>query len=481
MSLLKTIDDILDFSKVEAGMLVLESIPFSLSEVLANVASLTRQAAMDKRLEFLLACSPELPPLLVGDPLRLGQILTNLVANAIKFTDQGEVELNIACAELARGAGVKLLFSVRDTGIGLTPEECTRLFQAFSQADGSTTRRYGGTGLGLSICKRLVEAMGGEIWVKSRPGVGSVFHCGVWFGVASGEQAQHPAGEMIHDFSGVRILLVDDNEINRQITIELLGELGAVMEVAGDGCEAVEKVVTAEPPYDLVLMDIQLPKMDGHEATRLIRADDRFRRLPIIAVTAHALAEERQRALDAGMDDLITKPIDLRVMFRTIDAYLERPVTGAAVVPQHEKRRGEAVVIPPIPGLDITEALDNIDGNRELYLWVLRAFLDNQSDTADAVATALAGGDHALVQRLAHTARGVAGTIGANGLVEAASALESAVKHDEPMEMVREYLRNFTTEMTSVLANVGQALAEVAETDTGAHWPGRRGRGLKRH
>ena len=610
VSLLGIINDILDFSKVEAGMLEMESIPFRLDDVLANVTNLIQQRVMDKRLEFLLDCSPDLPVLLRGDPLRVGQVLTNLVGNAVKFTEQGEVELGVACGE-REGDRVELLFSVRDTGIGLTREQCSRLFQAFSQADGSTTRRYGGTGLGLSICKRLVEIMGGGIGVESEPGAGSVFRFSAWFGVEPGEQAHpglpealhgahvlvvddsttsraalakllaplplrvdsagsaHEAMEAVrrndgsdpyrlilmdwqmpgmdgieatrrikrdsslgtlptiivitsfggeteqvlaraagadeflhkpftstalveelcrifrspepaaavtaqrtggagHDFSGVRILLVDDNEINRQITVELLGELGAAMDVACNGWEAVEKVTAAEPPYDLVLMDIQLPRMDGYEATRLIRADGRFSSLPIIAMTAHALVEEQRKAFDAGMDDLITKPIDLRTMFKTIDSHLRRPENGPRSVPHVGKGAGEGIVIPPIPGVDVSAALDNIDGNRELYLWILRTFLDNQGTTAIAVAKALAAGDSALAQRLAHTARGVAGTIGARRVVEVASELETCIKNDDPAETIHEALRLFTNEMENLLTNVGKALTEGGDAGTTA-------------
>ena len=608
VSLLKTINDILDFSKVEAGMLEMESIPFRLDDALSNVTNLILQKAVDKRIELFLDCAPDLPPLLKGDPLRLGQVLTNLVGNAIKFTEQGEVELSIACAEQEEGRA-KLLFSVRDTGIGLTREQCSRLFQAFSQADGSTTRKFGGTGLGLSICKRLVEIMGGEIRVESEPGKGSIFSFSAWFGVepAEREYLQLPdalnntrvlivddsvtsrmvltrllaplplrvesvgsareamemvrqndgvdpyrlilmdwqmpgidgieatrlikrdsslatmptiivitsfggeseqalaravgadeflhkpftvsalveelhrifspsgmapavepprAGEPGHDFSGVRILLVDDNEINRQITIELLGEMGATMDVACNGCEAVEKVTTAEPSYDLVLMDIQLPRMDGYEATRLIRGDGRFDDLPIIAMTAHALVEEQQKVFDAGMDDLITKPVDLRAMFMKIDSHLKRPTHGPLIV-THHGTTGEGIHIPPIPGVDVAMALDNIDDNRELYLWILRAFLDNQRGTAAAVAQALADGDRSGAVRLVHTTRGVAGTIGANRVVEVATELEAGIKHENPPEMIQESLRSFAEEMTNLLTDVGKALAEMAAPSDG--------------
>ncbi|HEY4744820.1 MAG TPA: response regulator [Desulfuromonadaceae bacterium] len=606
VTLLRTINDILDFSKVEAGMLEMESIPFHLDDVLANVANLFQQKVMDKRLEFFISCAPDLPFPLKGDPLRLGQVLTNLVGNAVKFTEQGEVELSIECADREENRA-RLLFSVRDTGIGLTPEQCARLFQAFSQADGSTTRKYGGTGLGLSISKRLVEIMGGEIRVESEPDVGSVFTCSAWFGVEPGEEAHPPfpaalndahvlivddsatsrtvltkllaslplrvdsvgsgreaieavrrndgidpyrlvlmdwqmpgmdgieatrrikrdshlgsqpiiivitsfGGEMEqaqaraagadeflhkpftasslvaelfrifpterlsaagapqtdepgHDFSGARILLVDDNEINRQITIELLGEMGAQLDVACNGKEAVERVSAAEPPYDLVLMDIQLPVMDGYEATRRIREDNRCVGLPIIAMTAHALVEEQQRAFDAGMDDLITKPIDLRAMLRTIDTHLRRSADGPLAMRPHGDAGAGTMSIPSIPGVNVAAALENIDDNRELYLWILRAFLDNQYTTATAVAQALAGGDRALAQRLVHTARGVAGSIGADRVVEAALALEAGIRHDVPPETLRDNMRHFAEEMENLLTHVGRALAESGSAD----------------
>ncbi len=604
VSLLKTINDILDFSKVEAGMLEMESIPFRLDDVLLNVTSLIQQKLIDKGLELFLDCSPDLPPLLTGDPLRLGQVLTNLMGNSVKFTEQGEVELSVTCAAREDGR-IKVLFSVRDTGIGLAPEQCTRLFQAFSQADGSTTRKYGGTGLGLSISKRLVEIMGGDIWVESEAGSGSTFRFTAWFGMEAGEEAcatipdvlngahvlvvddsatsravitkllaplplivesaasgteaveavrrsdadapyrlilmdwqmpgmdgieatrlikhdtslrsmptiivmtsfggetehalalaagaddflhkpfttasmveemfrvfatsgQRPAEEPPqprgkgYDFSGVRILLVDDNEINRQITIELLGEMGASMDVACDGCEAVERITTGTRSYDLVLMDIQLPKMDGYEATRLIRADGRFSALPIIAMTAHALVEEHQKAFDAGMDDLITKPIDLRTMFRTIDSHLPHSATGGVPTLKHDARgAGGAIVIPDIPGVDVVDALANIDGNQELYLWIMKAFLENQAGTALAVEQAIADGDSVLAQRLVHTARGIAGNIGAKGVAEVALELETAIRNNDPPEMIRETLRHFAGQMAHLRVNVERALALV--------------------
>ncbi len=463
-SLLSIINDILDFSKIEAGKLDLETADFQIDAVIDSVITVTAQKAHDKGLEFLTDVASTVPERLHGDPLRLGQILTNLVNNAIKFTDRGEIRLLIERVETS-GDKVQLKCSVRDTGIGVTPEQATRLFQPFSQADMSTTRKHGGTGLGLTICRRLVECMGGRIWLESEPGVGSTFAFTVWLGFARAaaprrivpeqlqrlrvlvvddhaaarailvelleQVAQHvvavssahealaairerdadapydvvfmdwrmpgmdglqatraikndpsltkqPAIIMVTAFGreevrdeaerlavdgflvkpvtksmivdslvnvfasqtettavaarrddagvpllGLRVLLVEDNEINRQIAVELIEGAGAQVAVANHGREAVDKLLrgTFPPPYDLVLMDLQMPEMDGYQATAMVRADPRLATLPIIAMTAHATLEERQRCLDAGMNDHLAKPIDPALLFATLHRY----------------------------------------------------------------------------------------------------------------------------------------------------------------
>ena len=467
-SLLGIINDILDFSKIEAGKLDLETTPFQLDEVISTVTTVTGQKAHEKGLEFLADAPASVPQGLRGDPLRLGQILTNLVNNAVKFTERGEIRLRAELLEQT-GERVKLRFSVTDTGAGMTPEQAARLFQPFTQADMSTTRKHGGTGLGLTICKRLVELMGGQIWLESEPGVGSTFFFTAWLGlgteaprgrfypselqhltmlvaddnpaareiladalrdvsdrvdvVASGEEAvaavkQHdasgpydvvfmdwrmpgvdgleatrliksdtalrkpPAIVMVTAFGreevreeaekldvagfllkpvtksmlvdalvtifapktqeeaagraagesapsnrlgGVRILLTEDNLINQQIGVELLEGVGARVEVANHGGEAVRMLqgVAFPPPYDLVLMDLQMPEMDGFQATAKIRSDPRFAKLPIVAMTAHATMEERQRCLDAGMNDHVSKPIDPDALYATLERWVK--------------------------------------------------------------------------------------------------------------------------------------------------------------
>ena len=470
VSLLGIINDILDYSKVEAGMLEIEHTPFLLSEVISSITYQVQQKVKAKRLELIINCDSDIPRLLNGDPLRLGQVLLNLMSNAIKFTEKGEVELRLTCA-VREEQRVNVLFSVRDTGIGLTAEQRSRLFQPFHQADGTISRKYGGTGLGLSICKRLMETMGSDIQVESEPGRGSVFSFSVWLGIESELRAPDAvtagAGEARHDFSGARILLAEDNEINRQIIVEILNSVGAVVDVACNGREAVGIITAAELPYDLVLMDIQMPEMNGYEATRFIREDGRFNALPIIAMTAHAMVDERHNVFAAGMNDIVTKPINIKCFFGTVDAHLKR-AGDLRAVPLQDKAAEEKVAVPVIPGVDIAEALDNIDGKQELYLWMLRTFLDDQSKTASSVSQALLDQDRTLALRLVHTARSVVGSIGANQAADVASSLEDAIRNNDHPDTVRDRLGNFTEEMVNLLANVQKALEEYGDTDIAA-------------
>ena len=520
-SLLGIINDILDFSKIEAGKLDLETTPFQLDEVISTVTTVTGQKAHEKGLEFLADVPAAVPQGLRGDPLRLGQILTNLVNNAVKFTERGEIRLR---AELLEQTGdrVKLRFSVRDTGAGMTPEQAARLFQPFTQADMSTTRKHGGTGLGLTICKRLVELMGGQIWLESEPGAGSTFFFTAWLGlgteapsgryfptelqhltmlvvddnpaareiladalkdvservdvVASGEEAvaavkQHdaagpydvvfmdwrmpgldgleatrriksdstlkkqPAVVMVTAFGreevreeaekldvaafllkpvtksmlvdalvsifaprseevrpaaesarpnrlgGVRILLTEDNLINQQIAVELLEGVGARLDVANHGGEAVRKLqdVAFPPPYDVVLMDLQMPEMDGYQATAKIRSDPRFAKLPIIAMTAHATMEERQRCLDAGMNDHVSKPIDPDALYATLERWVKPKEEPAESPARRTAAASPPADLPSIDGVDAADGLARVAGNARLFRSLLEQFAAKQA------------------------------------------------------------------------------------------------------
>ncbi len=322
-TLLGILNDILDFSKIEAGKLQMESIPFSLGEVFGQMETMCAQSAHEKGLDFRAHVDEGLPACLQGDPLRLTQVLLNLVSNAVKFTQQGSVTLSVG--EILRvGKKIILQFCVRDTGIGMTPEQVERLFRPFTQADTSTTRRYGGTGLGLAICKNLLGMMNGDIWCTSTPDTGSVFFATAEFVVL--EEADVPQEETgQEDETGPDgvckpILLVEDNQINQMIARELLEMEGYVVDIADDGRQAIDMLL--EGDYGLVLMDIQMPVLDGLAATREIRGMERFREIPIVAMTAHAMSGDMEKSREAGMDDHVTKPIEVERLCETVRRFL---------------------------------------------------------------------------------------------------------------------------------------------------------------
>ncbi|RVU33279.1 hybrid sensor histidine kinase/response regulator [Rheinheimera riviphila] len=330
--LLSIINDILDFSKVEAGKLELEKVRFRLSDMLQQVRDLFIEQSRQKRLELQFSVEPGVPDFLVGDPLRLSQVLVNLLSNAVKFTGTGQVTLTVDhCADLTKSAQtgegyhdeIWLQFAVKDTGIGLTQEQCDNLFQAFSQADSSTSRKYGGTGLGLSIAQRLVGLMGGSIQVQSEVGIGSTFsfsaRCYTATAVAQNPGQQPlvtaPSGTAATGEPGL-VLLVEDNSYNQTLARIILQHAGFAVNIAENGAQALDML--AEQPYQLVLMDVHMPVMDGYTATRAIRAQAQFARLPVIALTAHVTADFHQECLDAGMNDFVTKPIDARTLLEKV-------------------------------------------------------------------------------------------------------------------------------------------------------------------
>jgi signal transduction histidine kinase len=309
-ALMEVIDDVLDLSKIEAGRLSLEMIPFQLEEVLQRTRDLLAVHAEEKEVALRVTADPGVPPRLRGDPTRLGQVLLNLAANGLKFTETGEVAVTVAAGE-GDASGVALRFSVRDTGIGMNEAQQARLFEPFAQADDSIARQYGGTGLGLAISQRIVNQMGGTISVQSAPGRGSTFTFTVRFDLdtAAPPQPSPARGLPPRPLAGARLLVVEDVEINRQIAREILEAAGAIVELAADGLEATRRV-TEGGPLDAVVMDVQMPRMGGLEATRIIRAHPRGATLPIIALSAHALEEERRACLEAGMTAHVAKPLD---------------------------------------------------------------------------------------------------------------------------------------------------------------------------
>jgi CheY-like chemotaxis protein len=326
-SLLRILDDILDFSKIEAGRLDLEQSCFTLDEAIERVRLVVRHRIVEKNLTFAVRRGEGVPDWLIGDPLRLGQVLINLVSNAVKFSDHGEIGVEIDHVSSTKDR-VLLRFTVCDQGIGMTGEQASGLFRPFIQVDSSTTRRYGGTGLGLAISKRLVELMGGDISVDSAPRQGSRFHFTASFTLPDMQQvaatrqgdletkALDEAG-IVERIRGLRVLLVEDNAVNQMLAEELLGTVaGTLVTLAENGQEALDRL--QEGSFDIVLMDVQMPVMDGITATRKIRAQSRFDRLPIIAMTANALQSDQQESLAAGMNAHINKPFEPVELFSAL-------------------------------------------------------------------------------------------------------------------------------------------------------------------
>ena len=581
--LLGLINDILDYSKIEAGRMQLESIPFRLDEVLDNVASVLLHRVQEKGLELQYVIAPEVPANLRGDPLRLAQILINLVGNAIKFTASGAITVHIRRQPGNDAEHLRLEVDVQDTGIGMSPEQQKSLFEAFSQGDTSITRKYGGTGLGLTICKRLCELMRGEIWVTSHPGVGSTFSFTVHLGIGeaepatlpsglrralvvddnplarsilvrllatqgyaaiaaeSGEQALHyleearnapfelvsidlnmpgmdgielaraiqerfspvprlimvtaadttgqaqlePFAAVLHkpvtaaqlgqvlngfrapatvarpaELAGLRALLVDDLPTNLLIASELLESFGITVDTAENGVEALHKLIDREQAYDLVLMDIQMPEMDGLEATRRLRASQRWPKLPIIAMTAHALASERQRCLEAGMNDFLTKPIEPEQLHKTLLAWRPAKPPAPPCPPQPVVSATSADGLPDLPGINKADGLRRMLNKPKLYEKVLRDFHARFINEAAQIKAGIAAGDLATSRRRAHTTKGLAGTIGADDLQAAALALEQALTQEQPDAALVE---RFASELARILTSIGNGFGIGAD------------------
>ncbi|MEO5347710.1 MAG: ATP-binding protein [Magnetococcus sp. YQC-9] len=468
--LLRVINDVLDFSKIEANKLELETISFAPAEILAQVIRLFAGQAAQKGIHLTMEWIGESSPRLLGDPYRLEQVLINLLSNALKFTSKGDVMVTarVLTDELTEPTGrLTLECAIQDTGIGLSATEIERLFQPFVQADGSTTRNFGGSGLGLAICKRLVGLMEGEIRVQSQPGQGSRFIFTARLLAAQDEPpgnlswslGPNPLESSIgkHDIHGARILLVEDHLINRRVAEEILQHAGLIVDVAENGQEAVEKALSCR--YDLILMDIQMPILDGYEATRRIRAALPSQRLPIIAMTAHAMAGERERCLAAGMNEHLAKPvdperlsamlhqwiqIDLRSTMQSVEKESEnqqrqydlpiqeevgeRPIASANNTAIH------AILPETLPGIDLPDALDRVNGHQQLLKELLVSFPEHYAGIWQNIRERLSDPDHTDLEqswRLVHSVKGVAANLSAHRLKNAAQALEWAVKENQ--------------------------------------------------
>jgi two-component system, sensor histidine kinase and response regulator len=598
--LLGIINDILDFSKIEAGKLAIETIDFDLDKVLENVGNLMSEKASAKGLELIFEVAPEISTHFRGDPLRLGQILINFCNNAVKFTDHGEV--SVAVSVLENNPESQLVqFSVSDTGIGMTEAQTARLFQAFEQADASTTRKYGGTGLGLAISKQLTELMGGHVSVKSEPGKGSTFTFTAKLSkgtaisrprilqsdlrgrrvliiddnpharsvlssmltnmtfvadeAASGEEAinmirqaanqnqryeiafvdwqmpgmngietgkrilkipdvplpphlvmvtaygreevlkqaeesgfenvlikpvtssilfdtavvalgadrerpeavQGPSID-IDRIHGARVLLVEDNEINQEVAIGQLEDAEVFVDLAENGEIALRMV--KDNDYDVVLMDMQMPVMDGIEATRILRADPRFATLPIIAMTANAMASDRELCLEAGMNDHIAKPLDPEQLFGVILRWIRCTDGGGEIAHvsmqgQPNSQAGDSELF--ISGIDTRAGLKRTGGSRQRYETLLRKFAEQQHVAAEALRAAVSAGDTATAECISHSLKGAAATLGAVALSDAAANAETAIKTGRGVEAS---IKSLSYTLDPTIAAIAKALPE---------------------
>jgi two-component system sensor histidine kinase/response regulator len=475
--LLGIINDILDFSKMEAGKLSMEQRDFALIEVLDKVTNLIGDKARSKGLELVFDIDPQVPQALHGDALRLGQILINYANNAIKFTPSGEICIAVFPLR-SQGAQVTLRFEVRDTGIGLSAEQGARLFQSFQQADTSTTRKYGGTGLGLAICKSLAELMHGSVGVESQLGHGSTF----WF-TAELQRAhtldapvQEPANRAAEGskpepalarIAGARVLLVEDNDLNQLVASELMRGAGLEVDVADNGRIAVERILQSPTHWDLVLMDMQMPVLDGVAATREIRAKLGVDVPVIVAMTANAMPQHRALCLQAGMQDFVTKPIDPEQLWTTLLRWIA-PRTGqtAARPALRPAAESDSTALPHgIAGLDTAQGLRRVLGRKASYAQMLHKFISGQRDAIAQIESALSAADWPSAERLAHTLQGVAGNVGATQVQGDASALEAALSQRESPAVVLDLARRANQSLQALVEALQAQLPQVEQVN----------------
>ncbi|WP_200372626.1 transporter substrate-binding domain-containing protein [Thiocystis violacea] len=471
-ALLGLLNDILDLSKVEAGQLTLEFTAFALDSVIAHLLAVVEDKAREKGLVCRIAIAPEVPALLVGDPLRLGQVLINLCSNAVKFTQQGDIRVSVRWLE-TQDARVHLAFSVRDTGIGLTAAQASQLFQPFQQADSSITRRFGGTGLGLSISRQLVEMMDGQIGVESRQGEGSTFHFDAWFGMAppvtdliQGDRLARPPSptRSVVNLIGQRLLVVEDNVLNQEVIRALLERAGAEVEIVNHGAEALEVLEhQGTAAFDAVLMDVQMPEMDGYTATRRLRALPGGALLPVIGLTAHVRREEIERMQAAGMDDQVGKPIDPALLWSVLARHLRLVEEPASARPD----AGTAASRPAIPGIDLTAALERLGDQVAILRELLPLFESEYGQAAHTLSALLASGEVEEARQLAHALRGTAGNLGLVEVEQAAEAIESALSDQAPADLEPGLLATLNEALDAARAAIEAALPTFGDVDSG--------------
>ena len=458
-ALLNIINDILDLSKIEAGKLTLESIPFDLIEEINAVVELLQNSAEDKKLDLIQDIDEKIPVNVVGDPVRLRQILINLLSNAIKFTENGYVKLTLELRSLKHDRA-SIYFCIEDTGIGMTQEQQKNIFSPFTQADGSTTRRFGGTGLGLSICRSLIDMMGGNIQVEGDLGKGCQFFFSLELPALQDIQPnptilklpkdqkttsaqlsatlESPAGEKDlsqYNLKGCKILLVEDNVSNQILATTWLDMFETEYNIANNGKEAIEWV--QKEPFDVILMDLQMPEMDGLQATKYIRETLNNKDIPIIALTANAFIEDRMACFNAGMNDYLSKPLDADALEKLLIQWIY--ADPLKVHPNGEEgvtMTEESKPLPNnLPGLDIEVALGRMRGKQELYKRLLASFCKSESDVNERIRAAIEANDLETATRIAHTLKGLAGNLAATELQKHATDAEHALRESKPDEV----------------------------------------------
>jgi CheY-like chemotaxis protein/HPt (histidine-containing phosphotransfer) domain-containing protein len=466
--LLSIINDILDISKIEAGKLELEEADFALDAIIAPVISLIFESAHAKGLSLKVEIG-DVPAWLRGDPTRLRQALLNYASNAVKFTDQGGVTLQ---AELLEDTGENLLvrFEVRDTGIGIPAGKLSRLFDAFEQADASTTRKHGGTGLGLAITRRLAELMGGTAGAESREGQGSIF----WFTarLRHGQGAQPMPAERLqgralellrHRHSGAHLLLAEDDPINQELALILLREAGLVVDCAENGRQAVERV--CDTAYDLILMDMRMPEMDGLEATRAIRTLKGPKGLPILAMTANAFDEDRAACKAAGMDGFVAKPVVPDELYHALLEWLpaQKP---PSTEPMPAATQAEAVDVWQWPGFDYKRCLLSVNGNQKIAVRLLSKFGELHGDYTYRIRQCLAAGDGPEAHRLAHSLKGVSASLGLVAVQRLAENIEQKLsnvgKNEPPKRLDAEQFDHLEHELASAINYINTLVLPTA-------------------